>query len=467
MKKALRVLMVEDSKDDAFLIMRELRRSGCASVFERVDTAEDIRVALDEQEWDVIISDYSMPSFSGSDALEVLKEHGLDIPFILVSGKIGEETAVEIMRAGAHDFVRKDALFRLVPAVERGIREAEMRREHHETQEALRESEEKFKSVFENVPTGIYRTSPDGQILMANPALVHMLGYTSPEDLGTRNLEKNGFYFSLSRRRFKELIEKEGEIKDFESVWKRRDGSLIHVRENAKAIREEDGGVLYYEGTVEDITERKQAEKAQEKSEEKYRNLIEKAEDGIFIRQGKRFVYVNDSLCKMFGYQRNEIGSIDNFLELVADESREFILARDEKLTKGEGISPQYEFVGKTKHGEKIYLSGTITPIDYNGKPARQGIVRDITEQKEHERHLQNVIVNTSHLINTPLTVASGHMDLVRMGLKEMTPELAHTVHEKLQNIRELVIEGLTKNITLLTEETHDGWTPVRKKGVS
>jgi PAS domain S-box-containing protein len=161
--------------------------------------------------------------------------------------------------------------------------------------EALRESEEKHRHLFENVPTGVYRTTPDGRILMANPALVRMLGYSSFDDLASRNLEKEGFDDNLPRSKFKELLEKEGEVVGLESNWVRHDGTLIHVLENARAIRGEGGTILYYEGTVEDITERKSAEEALRKNvarlskknryETIIRNVIESVHSSINLKE--------------------------------------------------------------------------------------------------------------------------------------------------------------------------------------
>ena len=128
-------------------------------------------------------------------------------------------------------------------------------------EEVLRESEEQYKNLFNNIPIGVYRTTPGGRILMTNRALVKMLGYSSFEELACMNLEDGGnFHPDYPRSRFKELIERQGEVTGLESLWERRDGSFIFVRENARAIRGEDGQVLYYEGTVEDITEQKRTE---------------------------------------------------------------------------------------------------------------------------------------------------------------------------------------------------------------
>ncbi len=140
-KRALSVLVVEDSEDDALLIVRELRRGGYEVDFERVDTAADMQAALARRPWNLVIADHAMPQFCGLAALQVLKDSALDLPFIIVSGAIGEDVAVEAMRCGAHDYVMKDKLARLVPAVERELREAEGRRERREAEASLRHAE--------------------------------------------------------------------------------------------------------------------------------------------------------------------------------------------------------------------------------------------------------------------------------------------------------------------------------------
>jgi signal transduction histidine kinase len=141
MTTPLKVLIVEDDERDATLLLRELRRGGYEPSAQRVETAETMREALDGGPWDIVLSDYSMPRFSAPEALAIVKETGLDLPFIIVSGTVGEETAVTAMRAGAHDFMAKDALARLLPAIERGLRDAAVRAERKRMQEQLLISE--------------------------------------------------------------------------------------------------------------------------------------------------------------------------------------------------------------------------------------------------------------------------------------------------------------------------------------
>ncbi len=141
MAETLHVLIVEDSEDDARLIVRHLAKAGFDPVHERVETAKAMGDALEDKTWDVILCDYNLPGFGVPLALRVLKDAHLDLPLIVVSGVIGEEKAADLMRAGAHDLILKDNLSRLVPAIERELREAVERREHRRAEEALRKNE--------------------------------------------------------------------------------------------------------------------------------------------------------------------------------------------------------------------------------------------------------------------------------------------------------------------------------------
>jgi PAS domain S-box-containing protein len=168
MSEELRVLLVEDSEEDSLLLVRELRRGGYKLEHMRVETAESMRRALKDTEWDVVISDYRMPSFDALGALQVLHESGQDIPFIIVSGKIGEDLAVAAMKSGASDYLMKGNLARLVPVMERELREAEERRTHRLTQEAVRRGKAEWESVFDSVSDLIIITDADGIVSRCN-----------------------------------------------------------------------------------------------------------------------------------------------------------------------------------------------------------------------------------------------------------------------------------------------------------
>ncbi len=182
MNKPLRVLIVEDSEDDAELLVCELERSGYNLISKRVDTAVAMNAALDQECLDIVIADYTMPNFSAPAALTLLKEKELDLPFIIVSGSIGEDIAVTAMKAGAHDYVMKEKLARLAPAVERELREASERRKRREAELALRQNEERFRSLIENALDIITVIDADGVISYNSPSVKKVLGY-KPEDL--------------------------------------------------------------------------------------------------------------------------------------------------------------------------------------------------------------------------------------------------------------------------------------------
>lgn len=168
MDRKIAVLMIEDSADDAELVEMTLAKGGIPAVIERVDSPQDLEKALAERKWDVVISDYNLPGFDGLSALEMVKKSGIDLPFILISGKVGEETAVAAVLAGAHDYVMKDNLKRLPTVVEREIRNAEIREAGRRAEHSLEESEHRFRLIFENSHEGILLTDGDGTILAVN-----------------------------------------------------------------------------------------------------------------------------------------------------------------------------------------------------------------------------------------------------------------------------------------------------------
>ena len=180
----LRVLFVEDSEDDAALVLRELKRIGYEVEAGRVETSGDMQAALGNKEWDLIICDYSLPSFDAPRALEILKASEKDIPFIILSGTIGEETAVATLKAGAHDFLLKGSLTRLGPVMERELREAEIRRERKQAEEEIANNEKRLRALIENSADFISLLSPDGSLLWESPSTTTMLGYAENEFLG-------------------------------------------------------------------------------------------------------------------------------------------------------------------------------------------------------------------------------------------------------------------------------------------
>lgn len=177
MANPLRILIVEDSDDDLFLLLHELRKGGYEPEYAAVCTADAMRLALSERQWDVISSDYNMPGFSALAALKILQESGRDLPFIVVSGKIGEDQAVAAMKAGAHDYVMKQNLSRLTPAIEREIREADERRRRREAEVALNRQFAQFKTIFDSMSAVVYVADMNSyEILYMNPYAAMIFG---------------------------------------------------------------------------------------------------------------------------------------------------------------------------------------------------------------------------------------------------------------------------------------------------
>src|SRR6266851_5220419 len=248
---SLRVLMVEDSEDDARLLVRQLQHAGYDLTHKRVDTASALEAALDRQPWDLIIGDYNMPHFSGTAALAIVRRRGLDIPYICLSGTIAEELAVSAMKAGANDYVTKGETARLLPAIERELREAKARA-------ALRATEARYATLVEHAPVGIYCSNPEGRFLSVNAALVRILGYDSPADVLRLDMARDVYADPAERQR---LVDRDTysdrQYDDVEATWKRKDGRSIAVQLNVRAVRNAAGQVDYYETFVRDVTDQR------------------------------------------------------------------------------------------------------------------------------------------------------------------------------------------------------------------
>jgi PAS domain S-box-containing protein len=258
--RPLRVLLVEDNEDDAYFLLRELQRGGYTVSCERVDTAEAMRAALAQQSWEVVVADYVMPHFSGLAALTELQASGQDLPFIVVSGTIGEDIAVAAMKAGAHDYLMKGKLARLAPAIDRELREAEARRQRRQARQELRASEAKYKSLTDEMPVGLYRTLAEGRVLHANPAFATMLGFASVKEVLDTCCMDDLYADPLERRRQVASWRPGGEPAAQEVQLHTRDGRQIWVRDTGRVIFDPDSQLTYMDGMMEDITARKQAE---------------------------------------------------------------------------------------------------------------------------------------------------------------------------------------------------------------
>lgn len=257
MPDLLRVLLIEDSDDDALLLLRELQQGGFNPAHRRVETAEIMSLALQSQDWDLIISDYSLPCFSGAEALDLFRRQGLDIPFIVVSGAIGEETAVRMMKAGAHDYLMKDNLPRLAAAVRRELAAA---RERHSRRRA-EAARDHLAAIVESCEDAVIGKTLDGTVLSWNRGAEQLYGYTAAEMVG------HSMSVLMPPTRAHELLEigellKQGHrLEHLETIRLRKDGSQVEVDLTVSAIKNGTGQVVGASTVARDISTRKQDER--------------------------------------------------------------------------------------------------------------------------------------------------------------------------------------------------------------
>ncbi|MCK9363846.1 MAG: response regulator [Syntrophales bacterium] len=257
MGKPLRVLMVEDSEDDVLLAIRHLKSGGYEPEYERIETAEALRIALRGNAWDVIVCNYRLPNFDGLTAISLVKEAAIDIPLIISSGAIGEETAADCLRSGACDYVMKGNMSRLVSAVDRELKEAESRKRRRQAEAMLRESEERYRSLFNYSQEAILLTRPDGAILDANPAACELFGRSLEE---IRSLGRGGLLDVTDPRLTAALAERAGRGGGrAEITMLRANGEKFPV-EITSALFVDANGEQKTSMIIRDLSERKRAE---------------------------------------------------------------------------------------------------------------------------------------------------------------------------------------------------------------
>ena len=314
-------------------------------------------------------------------------------------------------------------------------------------EEALRESEEKFRVIFENAGVGITLVDREGRLIDCNSHFRNFVGYTKEEVIGKHwriythpeDVERNLDIF--------ERMIKEKRVFVFEKRFKRKDGRILWGRVTISPVFDSNGRFLFQIGITEDITKEKKAIEALKKSESKYRSLVEKMSEGIYILYNNRFEFVNNRFIEMFGYTREELRRVD-FRKLIAPESLPLIEERARKLKRGEPVPEKYEFVALDKHGRKVYVEVSVTYVPYKEGTATQGIVRDITEKKAYEKKLRYMathdiltgLPNRSHFMEFLRAAIEsskryGHMVCIMMldldGFKEVNDKFGHDVGDR------------------------------------
>ena len=314
MATSLRLLIIEDCEDDALLTVRELRRAGYEVEFERVETAAAMAAALKRRTWDLVIADYALPQFSGTAALELLTSTGLDIPFVIISGSIGDDVAVEVMKSGAHDYMLKGNLKRLVPSVERELRDAEVRRQRRRTELALSESEARKAAIFDSALDSIISINHAGEIIEFNPQAERTFLYNRDQVIGRHMndlIKLPGLGEKDHRALGSYLVTGNNSIlgKRIEFTARRSEGGEFPVELSLTSIRTTAGPI--FTAYIRDLTEQKKQEAERERSRE-----LE--EQNIRIQEANRLK--SEFLANMSHELRTPLNAVIGFAQLLADE---------------------------------------------------------------------------------------------------------------------------------------------------
>ncbi len=385
MGKSLSVLMIEDSEDDMLVLLHILEQNNYEVIYLRVETADDMNAALVRQNWDLILCDYSIPGFGAPKALSVIKEKGLDIPFIIVSGTINEETAVATLKTGAHDFILKERMARLIPAIEREIREAHIRQKQRQTETALRQSERRFRRLIDSNLFGIVFANCFGGLYYANDYFLNLLGYTLEEiesgQVRWDQLTPPEFAF-LDAKAVEELTT-QGVCAPYEKVYLHKNGQRIPVLIVATLLEEPFDENQEVIGFILDLT------KLQQVIQERDRFFNLSIDMLAIINFDGYFTQVNPAWQKTLGFSEVEL-TTHPYLDFVHPEDRAATIVEAQKLAQG------YETIGFenrycTKDGSYRWISWNVASVPE--QKILYAIARDITEKKQSELEQEQLLL--------------------------------------------------------------------------
>jgi PAS domain S-box-containing protein len=413
---AIKILVVEDEAADAIIILNEILK--CGIQFEKliVDTEKNFRSALQNFVPDLIISDYSMPEFDGMNALMIRNELIPQIPFILVTGSVNEEIAVEIMKAGADDYIIKQNLSRLVPAILSSLKKAEIIRSKEDTEKAYRESEEIFSAFMEHSPVYVFFKNDQTRPIRLSKNYENMLGMPVEKAIGKTMDEL--FPSPLSKTMILDdlrVLEKTLPVKKIEELNGR------YYETTKFPIVKQDGSKMLAGFTI-DITEKKQAEDSLRDSEERYLSFINANTDLMFVKDdGFRYIIVNEATAKFFGRTKEELLLKTDF-DLMDLQGAENCKISDLKAIES-GASVTFE----EKVGDKVFETTKFPLHLRNEKMGIGAIIRDITQRKkaeevlifskekaeESDRLKTAFLHNISHEIRTPMNSIVGFSSLL------------------------------------------------------
>ena len=385
MKKPIRILIVEDKAHDADLAKYEIRKTLSDCEFQVAETRDGFIEALETFQPDVILSDYTLPHFDGMKALKLTLHHAPMTPLIIWTGSISEDVAVDCVKAGANNYILKDNLRRLGPAILHALEEKELL-------VARKQAEQKYQSIFENAMEGIFQSSPQGRFLNLNPAMARLYGYDSPREMieSVRDIATQIYVEPEKRSEFMRLLNSQNSVEIFEARNYRKDGSIIWTSTSARTVRDPHGKILYYEGFLQDITQRKRVEEALQNNEKRFRALLEHGLDDIsLLAVDGTLLWESPSTIRNLGYAPDEfVGR--NIFEIMHPEDLEWTRSTYAKLLKEPGNRQHGIFRLRRWDGTWRWMEAVATNMLH--EPGVNAIVinyRDITGQKQAEIELQ------------------------------------------------------------------------------
>jgi two-component system cell cycle sensor histidine kinase/response regulator CckA len=429
----IRILHLEDNRGDRLLVRSLFEAEGVDCEFVEAETESQFTAALEEKAFDLILSDYALPSFDGISALRLARERRPDIPFLFFSGTMGEELAIETLKAGATDYVLKDRTSRLLPAVRRALEEARDAAERQRAVGALQESEARFEAVLDSALDAVVMMDAEGRITGWNPQAETVFGWARAEALG-KPLSDTIIpprYRQAHVRGLKHFLETgEGPVlhKRLEITAMHRDGREFPV-ELAISVSES-AGTFNFSAFIRDITERKGAEEALQASEERYRFLFENNPQPLWVfdEESLKFLAVNEATCHHYGYSREE------FLGMTIRDIRP--TEEVPSLLRRIAAEPaEHQESGVLRHRKKdgtlIEAEITSHPLVFGGRRAQLVLALDVTERRQLEAQLRQsqkmeavgtLAGGVAHDFNNLLTTILGYSGLVLEQLREEDP---------------------------------------------
>ena len=389
--KTIKILLVEDNPDDVFYLRMVLHKvTGTHFELESTNDLASSAKRLAKGDIDVILLDLTLPDSLGMNTFLGIKSHSNEAPIIVLSGVDDETLAVNAVHAGAEDYLVKGRVDSQL--ITRAIIYAI---ERTEFKKAALKAEEKFRSIFENSVSGIFQTTPDGRYLSVNPALARIYGYASQDDLMARICDIGRLLYVDSTRRpeFVRLMQMEGVVKDFESQVHRKDGSIIWISENARAVRNPAGKIEYYEGMVEDITARKEAEEKLRFSETRFRSVWQKSSDGMRLTDEQGTILaVNPSFCQIVGMRPDELLGRPYTVTYSDSEDVVEMMQKYQQRFSERRIDSQLERHVTFRSGRTVdvELSNSFIELD-EGRSLVLSVFRDVTIRKMAEERERQV----------------------------------------------------------------------------